>query len=55
MQRKKKKRKTHCDIGKSCPHHEVEDPGLQVKDVGWRVDYPQSGQDKEKERRKERQ
>lgn len=45
----------HRDIGEGCPHHEVEDPGLQLEDVGWRVHYPSCGQDKEEDRRKEGQ
>lgn len=51
----KKKSHTYRDVGKSCPHHEVEDPGLQLQDVGWRVDHPNGGQDKQKKRREERQ
>lgn len=46
---------TYRDVGKSCPHHEVEDPGLQLQDVGWRVDHPNGGQHKQKKRREERQ
>lgn len=55
--KKKEKEKSHTyrDVGKSCPHHEVEDPGLQHQDVGWRVDHPNGGQDKQKKRREERQ
>lgn len=46
---------THCDISKRRPHHEVEDPGLQLEDVGWREHHPSSGQDKEEDGRKEGQ
>lgn len=46
---------THCDIGKSCSNHEVVDPGLKLKDAGWRVDHPNGGQHKEEDGRKERQ
>lgn len=46
---------THRDISKGCPHHEVEDPGLQIEDVGWREHHPCCGQDKEQDRRKEGQ
>ncbi len=45
----------HRDISKGCPHHEVEDPGLQLKDVGWREDHPSGGQNKEEDGRKEGQ
>lgn len=46
---------THCDISEGCPHHEVEDPGLQLEDVGWREDHPNGGQDEEEEGREEGQ
>lgn len=45
----------HRDISEGCPHHEVEDPGLQLEDVGWRVHCPSCGQGKEEDRRKEGQ
>lgn len=46
---------SHRDICKSRPHHEVEDPGLQLQDVGRREHNPSSGQNKEEDRRKEGQ
>lgn len=51
----KKSADAHRDISEGCPHHEVEDPGLQLEDVGWRVHCPGCGQDKEEDRRKEGQ
>lgn len=50
-----KKKHTHRDISKGCPDHEVEDPGLQLKDLRWRVNHPNCGQDKEEDGRKEGQ
>lgn len=45
----------HRDICKGRPHHEVEDPGLQLQNVGRREHDPGSRQNKEEDRRKERQ
>lgn len=45
----------HRDICKRRPHHEVEDPGLQLQDVGRREHDPGSGQNKEEDRREEGQ
>lgn len=47
--------KSHRDVSESCSHHEVEDPGLQLKDVGWRVHHPNGGQDEEEDGREEGQ
>lgn len=49
------KNHAHRDVSEGCPHHEVEDPGLQLQDVGWREHYPGCRQDKEEDRREERQ
>lgn len=49
------KKSAHRDISEGCPHHEVECPGLQFEDVGWRVDHPNCGQDEEEDRREEGQ
>lgn len=43
----------HRDISEGCAHHEVEDPGLQLEDVGWREDHPGGGQDEEEDGRQE--
>lgn len=45
----------HRDICKGRPHHEVEDPRLQLEDVGWGEDHPGCGQDKKQEGRQEGQ
>lgn len=52
---KKNSANTHCDIGECRPHHKVEDPGLQLEDVGWREHHPSGGQDEEEDGRKEGQ
>lgn len=46
---------THRDVSEGCPHHEVEDPRLQLEDVGWRKDHPSGGQDKKEDGRKKGQ
>lgn len=46
---------THRDVSEGCPHHEVEGPGLQLEDVGWREDHPDGGQDEEEDGREEGQ
>lgn len=51
--RLQKSKDTHSDVGKSCPHHEVVDPGLQIQDVGWRKDDPSGGQDEKEDGREE--
>lgn len=43
----------HRDISEGRPHHEEEDPGLQLEDVGWREDHPGGGQDEEEDGREE--
>lgn len=43
------------DVGKGRAHHEVEDPGLQLDDIGGRKLCPNCGQDEEEDRREEGQ
>lgn len=45
-----KSAEAYRDVSESCPHHEVEDPGLQLDDVGWGELRPNCRQDKEEER-----
>lgn len=45
----------HRDISEGRPHHEVEHPGLQLQDVGWREHHPDGGQDEEEDGREEGQ
>lgn len=47
--------RTHGDVGEGGAHHEVEDSGLQLQDVGWGEDHPDGGQHKEEHRRQEGQ
>lgn len=39
----------HRDVGEGRSHHEVEDPGLLLQDVGGREDHPHCGQDEEED------
>ena len=46
---------THRDVREGRPHHEVEGPGLQLEDVGWREHHPDGGQEEEEDGREEGQ
>lgn len=41
------------DVGEGRAHHEVEDPGLQLDNIGGRKLCPNCGQDEEEDRREE--